>query len=292
MQVEIESQGYTAVVSQKGAELVSLRNTQGEQYMWSGDEAYWTGKAPILFPVIGRMKEGGYSLDGRRYEMPKHGLVRGKRWDLESQSPACVSFSTRADNQTTQHYPFDFELITTFELNGPRLKVSYQVINHGGEKMLFSLGSHPAFALPVSADDGLDQWSVEFSEEETLDRQVLDGGLIGESPVPQYLNASSSVPLSDSLFNDDALIFFGVRSQRLDIVHKTRGKRLSLHTGGAPDLGIWSKPGAPYVCLEPWFGYDDPVGASGDLRDKPGVLAVDAGSTFETWIEVELAVAD
>ena len=292
MQVEIESQGYTAVVSQKGAELVSLRDAQGEEYMWSGDEAYWTGRAPILFPVIGRMKEGGYTLDGRHYEMPKHGLVRRKRWDLDTQSPSRVSFSTRADNQSTQHFPFDFELIATFELNGPRLKVSYQVINHGGDQMLFSLGSHPAFALPVSAGDGLDQWSVEFSEAETLDRQVLDEGLIGESPVHQYLNASSSVPLSDTLFNDDALIFFGVQSQRLDIVHKTRGKRLSLHTGGAPDLGIWSKPGAPYVCLEPWFGYDDPVGASGDFRDKPGLLSVEAGSTFETWIAIELAVVD
>ena len=291
MQVEIESQGYTAVVSQKGAELVSLRDVRGEEYMWSGDEAYWTGRAPILFPVIGRMKEGGYRLDGQRYEMPKHGLVRRKQWGLESQSPSRVSFSTRADNQSTQHYPFDYELVTTFELCGPRLKISYQVINHGGSEMLFSLGSHPAFALPVSASEGLDQWSVEFSEEETLDRQVLDGGLIGEKPVPQYLQGSRSVQLSDTLFNDDALIFFGVKSQRLDIVHKTRGKRLSLHTGGAPDLGIWSKPGAPYVCLEPWFGYDDPVGASGDFRDKPGLLSIDAGSTFETRIEIELAVA-
>lgn len=289
MQVELESQGYTAVVSETGAELVSLRDPSGEEFMWSGDAEFWTGRAPILFPVVGRLKEGRYTLDGQTFEMPKHGLVRRKVWALESQSPARVSFSTRADDKTTQHYPFDFELITSFDLDGPRLKISYQVINHGGSEMLFSLGSHPAFALPISAQDGLDQWSVEFSEKETLDRQLLDGGLIGANPTRNYLDNTSTVELSDSVFNDDSLIFFGIKSQRLDLVHQSRGKRLSLHTGGAPDLGIWSMPNAPYVCIEPWFGYDDPVGTSGDLRDKPGLVSLAAGAVFDTHIEIELA---
>ncbi|MGB0865596.1 MAG: aldose 1-epimerase family protein [Granulosicoccaceae bacterium] len=289
MQVELASAGYTALISQTGAELVSLRDPSGEEFMWSGDARYWSGRAPILFPVIGRMKDGGYNFDGRRYDMPKHGLVRRKVWELESQSPAAVEFSIRADNESLLHYPFDFELFCRFELCGPRLSVCYRVLNHGNGEMLFSLGSHPAFALPLENGEALEQWSVEFAVAETLDRQVLDGGLIGANPVANFLQSSRRVQLSETLFNDDALIFFGLQSQRLDLVHQSKGKRLSLYTGGAPDLGIWSMPGAPYVCLEPWYGHDDPVNASGDLGAKPGLLRLAAGAVFETGIEIELA---
>ena len=288
MQHTIESQGYTAIIDETGAELVSLKSPQGEEYMWSGDAEYWTGRAPILFPVIGRMKEGGYTLDGQHYEMPKHGLVRKKPWVLIDHASDNLTFSTRADENTLKHYPFDFELQAHFQLTGPNLAISYVVTNHGTTDMLFSFGSHPAFALPLAVGEGLDQWSVKFSEQETLDRQMLDGGLIGENPVKKFIDKGSNVQLSDTIFNDNALIFFGVRSQRLDLVHAQYGRRLSLHTGGAPDLGIWSMPSAPYVCLEPWFGYDDPVNASGDFREKPGLVSVEAGSAFETAITVEV----
>lgn len=287
MQVDLQSQGYTAAIAQRGAELISLRDPQGEEYLWSGDATYWSGRAPILFPVIGRMKGGGYTHKGVRYEMPLHGVVRKKDWQLLSQSEDTVCYVTRADAATRVHYPFDFELRVTFTLDGPKLSIDYEVLNHGKEQMLFSLGSHPAFALPLEAGEGLDSWSVEFSEAETLDCQVLDGGLIGDSPIPKFLDNNRTVQLSDTLFNDDALIFQGIKSQRLDIVHATKGKRVSLHTGGAPDLGIWSKPGAPYVCLEPWYGHDDPVGASGELAEKAGILTLAGGGVFETGVVVE-----
>ena len=285
---QLENDGYTATVTDTGAELISLKAPDGEQYMWSGDAAYWTGRAPILFPIVGRMKDGGYRFDGRQYKIPKHGLVRRRQWVLTAQTGDSVTLSTKADKDTLVQYPFDYELSARFQLQGANFSVSYTVSNHGDSEMLFSLGSHPAFALPLAAGEGLDQWLVEFSENETLDRQILDGGLIGHNPVRNFLDNSRNIPLSDSLFNDDSLIFFGVRSQRLDIVHATSGRRLSVHTGGAPDIGIWAKPCAPYVCLEPWYGYDDPVDASGDFRDKPGLLSLAAGEQFETAIRIEL----
>lgn len=290
MQHTIESQGYTAIIDETGAELVSLKNPQGEEYLWSGDAEYWTGRAPILFPVIGRMKEGGYTLDGQYYEMPKHGLVRKKLWKLVDHGPHHVTLSTVTDDDTLKHYPFEFHLQVSFRLVGRYLEISYVVQNTKSADMLFSLGSHPAFALPLAAGEGLDQWSVKFSEQETLDRQVLDGGLIGEHPVAKFIDRSDSIQLSDTIFNDDALIFFGVCSKRLDLMHAKRGRRLSLHTGGAPDLGIWSKPSAPYVCLEPWFGYDDPVNTSGDFRDKPGLITLSPYDIFQTAIWIEMAV--
>ncbi|CAA6826646.1 MAG: Unknown protein, partial [uncultured Thiotrichaceae bacterium] len=226
----------------------------------------------------------------QHYEMPKHGLVRKKPWVLINHASDNMTFSTRADENTLKHYPFDFELQAHFQLTGPDLVIRYAVRNHGTTSMLFSFGSHPAFALPLAVSERLDQWSVEFSEPETLDRQMLDGGLIGGNPVKKFIDKGRTVQLSDTIFNDDSLIFFDVRSRRLDLMHAERGRRLSLHTGDAPDLGIWSMPGAPYVCLEPWFGYDDPVNASGDFREKPGLVSVEAGSVFETAIRIELAL--
>lgn len=288
MQYKIESQGYVAAISELGAELVSLQDPTGEEYMWSGDAKFWTGRAPILFPVIGRMKHGGYTLDGQRYEIPKHGLVRKKPWQQMGQTADSVTFNTQWDAETLKQYPFNYELKAHFQLQGAQLTVSYTVINHGANEMLFSLGSHPAFALPLSKGEGLDQWSVVFSEPETLDRQLLDGGLIGENPVAKFLDQSRTIPLSETLFDQDSLIFFNIQSQRLDLVHAQHGRRLSLYTGGAPDLGIWAKPAAPYVCLEPWFGYDDPVNTSGDFRAKPGLITLAPNGTFETAIRIEL----
>nr|CAA6829257.1 MAG: Unknown protein [uncultured Thiotrichaceae bacterium] len=289
MQHTLESQGYIAIIDEVGAELISLKNPQGEEFMWSGDEKYWTGRSPILFPIIGRLKGGGYTLDGEHYEMEKHGLVRKKPWELVDSAVDGVTLSTRADDNTRKHYPFDYELRVHFQLVGPSLSVNYSVMNHGDAEMLFSLGSHPAFALPLTEGEGLDQWSVEFSEEETLDRQVLDGGLIGENPMLKFMDQSRKIPLSETIFDDDSLIFFDVRSQRLDLVHAEKGRCLSLYTGGAPDLGIWAKPGAPYVCLEPWYGYDDPVNTSGNFREKPGLVKLDPADTFRTSIRIELA---
>lgn len=281
----LSHQNWQAIISSNGAELQSLLNTDtSEEYLWQGNPRVWEGRAPILFPNVGRLKNERIQVGETYFPLSKHGFARGSEFIVIEQTADRLSLELKSNAQSKLVYPYDFALIVSFDLSKANLAISYNVINTGEVTMYFTIGSHPAIRLPLEVSN-LEDYSVEFSEPETLKRYILQDGLSPKEGV-DFLNNEQSISITSDLFNQDALIFRHIKSHKISITHKDFGTRASILTGGAPHLGIWAKPGAAYVCIEPWFGYDDPVDASGKIEEKPGMIPLKPESSFSTGIAI------
>ena len=281
-QIALQHGALRCGIDARGAELRSLTDvTSGEEFIWQGDPAYWTGSAPILFPVVGRLKGGAYTHGGQRYELPIHGFARTMDFTLLDQHRQGATLMLRDTPATRAMYPFPFILRVNFTLEMHCLRVSYEVENPGRQPLLFSLGSHPAFRLPPSPR-GRRDWLLAFSDEEDGICHRLDGNLLAELPETLDFAPGYRLRLCDELFERDAIFIKQLRSRHIRLVHRSGRVRLSVTTGGTPSLGLWSRPGAGYICIEPWHGYDDDAGVSGELAAKPGIVSLAAGSIFRT----------
>ena len=284
--VTLRNASLTCDVALRGAELRSLHDTvNGEEFVWQRDPAFWASSAPILFPVIGRFKDGGYLLDGRFHEVPKHGFARDMDFSLVTSSETSATFWLSDSDTTIAAYPYAFTLDVTFTLQDRALAVDYRVVNRNDHTMFFALGSHPAFNLPANLGP-LENWSIRFDEIEAPTCHRVAENLLSSAPEPFEFDTNNSIALTDETFLHDALIFKGIRSQHLQIVHREHDVRVRFDTGGAPTLGIWSKPGAPYVCLEPWYGFDDSSEINANIRQKPDMLRLAAGESFTTGYRI------
>lgn len=283
--ITIENENFSAAISPRGAELRSFKDkTTGREIMWQADPAVWGGSAPILFPIIGKLRDGQTRINGSVYEIPKHGLVRTRTAKVIEQGNDYVIFAFSSDAETL--YPFPFVLEVEFRLGTDQLEVLYRVRNSGSDEMLFSIGSHPAFALDLELAE-LEDYSIEFSEPETLDLYGLTDGLLAKKQ-DAYLAKAQSIALSETLFEDDALIFKNIESSTIRLKSKKGNQVLEVDTHGAPHLGIWAKPGAAYVCIEPWYSYDDAPDCAGTFENKPGILRLAANDTFNTGYTVRV----
>jgi len=265
-------------IDRRGAELRSLFDkTAQRELIWRADPSVWAASAPILFPAVGRLKGGGYLHRGRHYPLPIHGFAAQRDFSLVAQDASALTFALRADADTRAVYPFDFNLQVRFTLEAAALRVDYRVANCGAEPMPFSLGSHPAFALPGDSMAEADSY-LEFEAAEAPQCHRIRNGLLGASAEALDFDGQR-LPLRADTFADDALIFRQLRSRRLHLF--ARGERLlCFETGGLPHLGLWAKPNAPYVCLEPWLTSDDQPSAPLALAQKPGFITLAAGEDF------------
>jgi len=280
----ISKGNYSAQISELGAELKSFKNKNTE-YMWDGNPDIWSGTAPVLFPIVGKLKNYEYYYDGKTYKMDQHGFARKQMFDVYEKKKEAISFILRSSDETKQIYPFDFELIIIFEIDNDILTVSYYVLNIGSNSMLFTIGSHPAFALQTKSCK-LSDYYIEFDKKETTDCYRVDDGLLLNNTIPQFMNNEKIITLSNSIFDADALVFKNILSNLITIKNKVTGYNLSVKTGGAPHLGIWSKPGASYVCIEPWFGFADAINTNGDLTQKEGMLRLEPEKRFITGYQI------
>ena len=274
--VTISSALLSAEVSARGAEMQSLRTNDGRDLLWDGDPAFWTGRAPILFPVVGLLNGGQYHYDGCTYTMPKHGFARGSEFAVTKQSDAAVTMRLAASDATRGAYPFDFTLDLTFRLDGAILQISAAIANHGGMPMPASFGFHPAlrWPLPFGAERTEHRIAFDNDEPEAVRRIGPDGLLLPQSePSPV---TGRELALRDDLFSEDALIFNAIRSRSVNY-GAPHGPQLRVTFGDFPVLGVWTKPGASFICIEPWQGLPDPAAFAGDIRDKPGIMLIAPG---------------
>jgi len=286
MRHTISANQYTASISSLGAELKSFKNeATGCEYIWQGDPDIWQGSAPILFPVVGRLKDGGYLYNNKKYELAKHGFARTSTFTLCHDSSDKKTFMLASSPETETSYPFYFQLFVEFKIDTGCIAVSYTVKNSGHSPMFFTIGSHPAFFLPMS-DCQLEDYYIEFEKKETLDCYFLENGLLTVTPIPGFLKNENRIRITKTLFENDALIFKNIASKKISIKNKNTGYSLTMDTGGAPHLGIWAKPGAPYACLEPWFSHDNSHKSSDDLRFKEGMMELDPGKKFKTGYSI------
>lgn len=276
--IHIQNDHFRAAIRLRGAELASLQpKSNGCELIWQADPAIWGGSAPILFPIVGNLKGGTTRIEGAAYSIPKHGLLRQSIAQLVDQRADSVRLRFASSAQTLELYPFEFVFDALFELTDCGLKVDYEVVNPGSKELLFTLGSHPALAL-----DSVAGTSIEFSNPETLALYGLGKNGLLFRRVNRWFKREQRIPLTDRTFKDDALIFKNVTSRTIRL--KTAGDRpdLEVDLRTHPHLALWSKPGAPFVCIEPWFSFDDAADSEGLFEHKPGVLRLAPQKTFAT----------
>jgi len=285
--VEIASSELVAQVNPLGAELWSLTDAAGREYLTDANPAFWTGRAPLLFPIVGALNGGRYRVDGREYALAKHGFARTSAFAVAEHDSSRALFRLADGEATRAAYPFRFVLEMEFVLAGATLSMVATVRNPGAAPLPFSFGFHPAFAWPLPGGAAKADHAIVFECEEPEAIRRIDGnGLVaGSEPTPV---AGRELALREALFDDDALIWDGLRSRSCSY-GASGGARLDIAFPDMPMLGVWQKPGARYVCIEPWAGIADPVGFAGDFRDKPGVMELAPGGSRRFRMDVTVA---
>lgn len=283
--IAIRSDGLSALINQLGAELVSLKDADGRELMTDADPAFWTGHAPILFPIVGRLNGDVLRVDGSEYPMKQHGFARRMTWDVVETRADAATLRLRDDAATRASYPFAFALEVRYALEGASLTCTVQVSNPGDVPLPMSVGFHPAFAWPLPYGLPRGEHRIVFDRDEQPRIVELKDGLF-DATRPSSL-VGRELALADDLFVDDALIWSPVASQSVTY-GAADGPQLRVDFPDTPDLGIWMKPGARFVCIEPWHGHADPAGYAGDFRDKPGVIQVAPGADWTCRMRVTL----
>lgn len=285
----LENAQVKATFKLKGAELSSLiHKGNGIEYVWQADPQVWGRHAPVLFPIVGKLKEDTYKFDDEIYALSQHGFARDREFVLVDKASNQLKFSLTFSEHTYQHYPFKFELIITYTLKGTLLGVSYEVYNKDEKPLLFSIGAHPGFRCPLTEKEKFEDYYLEFDEIERLERYLLTNGIFNGTK-ELVMDNTNILPLSYDLFEKDAIVFKKFKSTTVSLksTKTLHGIKMSFH--GFPYLGIWTKEkGAPFICLEPWYGLADTESTSGKLVEKEGIMNLDAGEDFDCHYEIEL----
>ena len=285
--IEIRSGALTAAIDPLGAELVSLRDAQGREWMSDGDPAYWTGRAPLLFPIVGRLNGGIYRLDGNEYALPQHGFARRREFAPIEQAADRAVFRLTDDEETRAAYPFAFSLDAAFTLAGATLGIEIAVTNRGDVPMPASFGFHPAFAWPLPGGGAKTEHCIRFEHDEPAPLNRIESGLIGAADRPTPVKGNT-LWLHDELFEQDALVWEAPVSRTLRYGCEG-GPELAIAFPDMPTLALWTKPGAAFLCVEPWQGHADPAGFTGEIWDKPGMLRLEPGERRVFAMTVTLA---
>lgn len=263
-----ENDNFTLKVKEMGAELNSLKSKKtGIEYIWCGDDSIWYGQSPILFPIIGRLLDDKYTLNGKEYTMAKHGIVRKKPFTLKESTEDSLTFVQTEDEESLKSYPYEFDLKVTFKLTEKGLKVSHTVTNNSNELMYYSFGAHPAFNCEIGD-------YLEFSEDSTLVTERIDHeSILIDEKFPVEME-NGKIQLTETLFDNDALILSDFNSKNVKIKSNKHNRVISFNFD-SPFLGIWAKPNAPYVCIEPWWGVNDDYHKKSDFSQKRGIMSLE-----------------
>lgn len=278
----ISNSKISASIKHSGAELFSLKNSQNKEFIWEGNPDFWGKHSPVLFPIVGTLKNNTYTINGVEYQLPRHGFARDMEFQLIQKTDNSAIFSLKYNEETLKKYPFQFELQLIYTLNEATLDLEYKVINKGETKMPFSVGAHPAIALP----EAFENYAFEFEKKETLEYYLLENDLISNKT--KVLETTDNlVPLNYNLFKNDALIFKTLESKSLTILENS-DPYIKIDFKDFPSLGIWTKENAPFICIEPWLGYSDTAENSGDLFKKEGILVLEAHQTFQSKFSIQI----
>lgn len=273
--VTLKNNVMSVEISEKGAEMRRV-TVNGEKRLWSGDPAFWTGTAPVMFPICGGLPEDKFTYAGKEYTLTKHGFAKSMDFEVENQNGLSATFLLRSNAETLKMYPWKFEFRITYSLKGSRIKIDYDVKNLSNDTMYVSPGAHEAYACP----EGIEDYDVIFEKKETLYSCALDGNLISEKRIP-IIKDTDTLPLYYSCFAVDALVFNDLKSRFATLRNRKTGKCTSVSFDGFDYFLLWTKPGAGYICMEPWTGIPPMVGSDKDITEKEGITAVAAGDTLK-----------
>lgn len=282
--IKLENEKLIAEISLHGAELSRLfcKETQ-QEVLWNADAKYWARHAPVLFPNVGKYYKGGLTHNGSYYPEGQHGFARDCEFICTVQESNKASFVLESNEQTLKRYPFPFRLEIGYELDDAGIKVMWKVLNTGSETMFFTIGGHPAFNVPVLDGTKFTDYYLHFEGKDSLEYKLLDkasGCIIADSREVLPLE-NSTYQLREGMFDNDALVFDDGQIDKVAILYPDKKPYITMECADFPNFGIWSKPGAPFVCLEPWQGRTDNAGFEGEISTKPGITALNPGEIFE-----------
>lgn len=281
----MENDRLRVTIADKGAELFGIYDKGNHrEVLWQADPAYWPRRAPILFPNVGKFYRGGFSYQNRFYSEGQHGFARDMMMVRAEAGKDYVVHRLVSGEETKQRYPFDFLLEITHRLKGRDVEVGWKVQNTGDSAMYFTIGGHPGFNVPVLPDTKYSDYYLTFAEDKDVLEYILIDGTTGTAIADahhQMVLKNHRYQLHDDMFDKDALIFDHGQIEEAGIALPDGTPYLSMSCKGFPNFGIWSAPGAPYVCLEPWCGRCDDRGFEGDISEKPGINRLEKGQIFE-----------
>ena len=281
MEITIQNQAIKAVIKTKGAELSSLKKG-GKNYIWEINSEFWNKTSPILFPIVGALKNGEYFHEGKVYKLSRHGFARDFEFEVIENSENTVVFSLKSNEETLKVYPFHFELQLSYILEGNKLVVKYEIINRSSEKMYYSIGAHPAFNI----DGNFEDFSLIFDDEKDLETYKLEQDLFSGKTEILKLNGNV-LPLQYELFEEDALVFKNFATKSLTLA-KNKESVMKVSFPDFPYLGIWTKKDAPFICIEPWLGIADNANTSGKIEEKERIQILENNSKKQIAWSVEL----
>jgi galactose mutarotase-like enzyme len=285
--VELKNKVLTVKLKEKGAELQSIvLNKDNIEYLWQGDDKIWGRRAPILFPIVGKMLNDEYKINNNKYKMTQHGFARDCEFKIDKFDESSVTLTLENNKETLEKYPYKFELVVKYAIKENEIVIEYLVKNKDSVQMNFSIGAHPGFNCPLAQGETMEDYYLEFSEKETLDTYILSAGLIGAEK-SRIIENSKVIELNKALFKRDALIFEGYKSESVAMRSKITGKAVKLEFAGFPYLGIWSKPeGADFICIEPWYGIADSIDSNQVFSSKKGIIKLEADETFSCSFKI------
>jgi galactose mutarotase-like enzyme len=288
MSVKLENQYLALESNEKGAELISIRDKKDNtEYLWNGNPEFWGRHAPILFPIVGRLKNNQYKIDGKTYNLGQHGFARDFGFDTIENSKEKALFRLCWSEETLKIYPYKFRLDVEYYLKDNTVEVRYIVKNIDNHDIYFSIGAHPGFNCPLVNEESnllpssFEDYYFEFENKE--DSSIIcinEYGFLKKEKKP-FLNDSNIIQLTKDLFKEDALIFNKLKSQKVSLRNTKNSKAITVDFTGFPYIGLWSKPeGAPFVCIEPWFGHADFEDFDGNFSEKDGILKLSVEEEF------------
>ena len=289
MNYEIKNEFIKAKIKSFGAELNSLQKCGEElEYIWQGDSKYWNRHSPILFPIVGRLKDDSYFYKNQKYNMTQHGFSRDKEFELVKNEADFIEFKLCGDEKSLEIYPFSFELYLSYKLEKSSLIVAYKVVNKSDDKMLFSIGAHPAFNWTLKEDEKKEDYFLEFENIKETKRYFLnDKGLVYKHEDLKITD--NKIALNEELFKNDALVFNDSNIKTLTLKNSNNEDFVKLNFEDFPYLGIWSKPsGAPFICIEPWFGVADDENSNQNFEDKKGIITLQKDEILSCFYSIEI----
>lgn len=270
----LENENIKISASTFGGELNNLITKKDNvEFLWNGDEKYWKYHSPILFPIVGKVFNNKYRVENTEYELPQHGLARTREFKMIEKDDNHIVFELLWSEDTLKIYPYKFSLRLSYELLENGVKVGYKVKNLDDKEIYFSIGGHPAFMCPLLSEEKFEDYYFEFNQKENVGTMELDtdkGYLTGNTN--EFFNNSNIINLNLELFKYDALVFSNLKSNLITLKSNKNSKELTMDFTGFPYLALWTKPtGAPFICIEPWYGHTDYKDFNGELKDKEGI---------------------
>ncbi len=280
--VKIANDRLAVVINEKGAELQSIKYNDVE-YLWQADGKFWSKHAPVLFPIVGTLKNDEYIFNDKTYKLPRHGFARNKQFIIEQASPLSAKLALHDDETSLAVYPFKFSFEVEYKIQDESLFCFYNVNNKSDNDLYFSVGGHPAFNVPLVKDLKYTDYFLEFNNDEILSRYLLDKGLISDETELIKLN-NKRLQLLPSLFYSDAIVLKHIKSNEIKLCSDKDAHGLKFEFDGFPYFGIWAAVDAPFVCLEPWCGIADNIHHNLQLVNKEGINKLSPNETWtRTW---------